>query len=73
MTVATPVPLVIYTTLTDAIHVATIGKWLGKLNLTRLQARPAHPGKDAESEAAFKKTSARSFVKPLPLDTAAKP
>ena len=52
-------------------HVATVGKWLGKLNLTRLQSRPAHPGKDAENEAAFKKSSATSFVKPWPHDTAA--
>ena len=54
-------------------HVATVGKWLGKLNLTRLQARPAHPGKDADGEAAFKKTSATSRAAPLPHDTAARP
>lgn len=45
-------------------HVATVGKWMGKLNLTRLQPRPAHPGKSAEAEAAFKKTSATSCVRP---------
>lgn len=36
----------------------TIGKWLRKLRLTRLQPRPCHPKKDASAQAAFKKTSA---------------
>jgi len=36
----------------------TIGKWLGKLRLTRLQPRPYHPKKDPAAEAAFKKTLA---------------
>ena len=36
-------------------HEATIGKLPGKLNLTRLQPRPAHPGKSPEAEASFKK------------------
>ncbi len=35
----------------------TIGKWLRKLGLTRLQPRPYHPKKDAEAQEAFKKTS----------------
>lgn len=35
----------------------TIGKWLRKLDLTRLQPRPFHPKKDAAAQAAFKKTS----------------
>jgi transposase len=35
----------------------TVGKWLRKLNLTRLQPRPYHPKKDAEAQEAFKKTS----------------
>ncbi len=35
----------------------TIGKWLRKLCLTRLQPRPYHPKKDAAAELAFKKTS----------------
>ena len=34
----------------------TIGKWLGKLRLTRLQPRPHHPKKDAAAQEAFKKT-----------------
>ncbi len=54
-------------------HVATAGKWLGTLNLTRLQARPAHPGKDADDEAAFKNTSATLSAAPWPRDTAARP
>ncbi len=35
----------------------TIGKWLRKLDLTRLQPRPFHPKKDAVAQEAFKKTS----------------
>lgn len=34
----------------------TMGKWLRRLDLTRLQPRPYHPKKDAEAETAFKKT-----------------
>ncbi len=33
----------------------TIGKWLRKLKLTRLQPRPYHPKKDAAAQEAFKK------------------
>ena len=36
----------------------TIGKWLRKLNLTRLQPRPYHPKKDPAAQEALKKTSA---------------
>jgi transposase len=39
------------------VHVHTIGKWLNRLGLTRLQPRPFHPKKEVEAEAAFKKTS----------------
>ena len=39
------------------VDVSTIGRWLGKLGLTRLQPRPVHPKKDAQAETAFKKTS----------------
>jgi transposase len=35
----------------------TIGKWLRKMDLTRLQPRPFHPKKDPAAEDAFKKTS----------------
>ena len=35
----------------------TIGKWLRKMDLTRLQPRPYHPKKDADAGEAFKKTS----------------
>src|SRR5271166_2542402 len=35
----------------------TIGKWLRKLELTRLQPRPYHPKKDEAAQQAFKKTS----------------
>jgi putative transposase len=39
-----------------AVNEGTIGRWLRKLGLTRLQPRPVHPKKDAAAEAAFKKT-----------------
>jgi transposase len=35
----------------------TIGKWLRKMELTRLQPRPFHPKKDEAAQATFKKTS----------------
>jgi transposase len=34
----------------------TLGKWLRKLDLTRLQPPPYHPRKDAAAQAAFKNT-----------------
>jgi putative transposase len=40
-----------------SVDASTIGKWLGKLGLTRLQPRPVHPKKEPEAEATFKKTS----------------
>lgn len=36
----------------------TIGRWLRKMRLTRLQPRPHHPKKNPEAQEAFKKTSA---------------
>jgi len=36
----------------------TMGTWLRRLEMTRLQPRPTHPKKDPEAEVAFKKTSA---------------
>jgi transposase len=38
----------------------TIGKWLRKLKLTRVQPRPYHPKKDEAAQEAFKKTSVLS-------------
>ena len=35
----------------------TMGKWLNKLGLTRVQPRPHHPKKDEAAQEAFKKTS----------------
>ncbi len=35
----------------------TIGKWLRKLGLTRLQPRPYHPKRDETAQQSFKKTS----------------
>jgi transposase len=40
---------------TVEVHERTIGKWLRKLKLTRLQPRPVHPKKDPDDEATFKK------------------
>lgn len=39
------------------VHESTIGKWLGKMGMTRLQPRPVHPKKKPEAEETFKKTS----------------
>jgi transposase len=36
----------------------TLGKWLRRLKLTRLQPRPHHPKKDEAAQQAFKKTLA---------------
>jgi len=40
------------------VNERTIGKWLRKMRLTRLQPRPFHPKKDAAAQEAFKKTLA---------------
>jgi transposase len=45
------------------VHVHTIGKWLNRFGLTRLQPRPYHPKKDVEAEASFKKRMARPVGK----------
>lgn len=42
-----------------SVHENTIGVWLRKMELTRLQPRPFHPRKDPDAQEAFKKTSAR--------------
>jgi transposase len=39
------------------VHERTVGKWLRRLGLTRLQPRPFHPKKDAAAQEAFKKPS----------------
>ncbi len=39
------------------VHERTVGKLLRRMGLTRLQARPYHPKKDADAQEAFKKTS----------------
>jgi transposase len=39
------------------VHESTVGKWLRRLGLTRLQPRPFHPKKDAEAQEEFKKNS----------------
>ena len=39
------------------VHQRTVAKWLGKMEMTRLQPRPFHPKKDAAAQEAFKKTS----------------
>jgi transposase len=40
------------------VHENTIGVWLRRMKLTRLQPRPFHPKKDQAAQTAFKKTSA---------------
>ncbi len=43
-----------------SVNERTIGKWLRKLKLTRLQPRPYHPQKDEAAQETYKKTSALS-------------
>jgi transposase len=40
-----------------SVNERTIGKWLHKLKLTRLQPRPFHPKKDLAAQETYKKTS----------------
>lgn len=40
-----------------SVHENTIGVWLRRMRLTRLQPRPFHPKKDPAAQEAFKKTS----------------
>jgi hypothetical protein len=46
----------------------TIGKWLRKLELTRLQPSPYHPKKDAAAQEALKKR-ARIGCPPVAVET----
>jgi transposase len=39
------------------VHESTVGKWLRRFGLTRLQARPCHPKTDHVAQETFKKTS----------------
>ena len=43
---------------TVTVSERTIGRWLRRLEMTRLQPRPFHPKKDAEAQEEFKKNSA---------------
>ena len=47
------------------VHKRTVAKWLGKLEMTRLQPRPFHPKKDGAAQETFKNVwpapSASSF------------
>jgi transposase len=51
----------------------TIGKWLRKLKLTRLQPRPYHPKKNAAAQEAFKKNFSAVLKEALLGTTAATP
>jgi len=43
---------------TVTVHERTIGKWLHRLKLTRLQPRPFYPKKNAEAQETFKQSFA---------------
>jgi transposase len=58
---------------TVTVHERTIGKWLRKLKLTRLQPRPVHPKKDPDAEVAFKKEFTSRLKAALVGTTAAMP
>jgi transposase len=51
----------------------TIGKWLRKLKLTRLQPRPYHPKKDEAAQQAFKENFSSILKQALLSTTAATP
>jgi hypothetical protein len=51
----------------------TIGKWLLKLKLTRLQPRPYYPKKDAAAQQAFKENFSSILKQALLGTTAATP
>jgi hypothetical protein len=51
----------------------TIGKWLRKLKLTRLQPRPYHPEKDEAAQQAFKENFSTILKKALLRTTAETP
>src|SRR5271165_5788845 len=51
----------------------TIGKWLCKLRLTRLQPRPYHPKKDPAAQESFKINFAGLMNEVLPVSAAGKP
>jgi transposase len=46
------------------VHESTVGTWLHKLGLTRLQPRPFHPKKDADAQETYKKNSPTWRAKP---------
>jgi hypothetical protein len=52
----------------DTVPERTIGKWLRKLKLTRLQPRPYHPKKDQAAQEDFKKR-ARIGGPPMAVET----
>ena len=54
---------------TVTVHERTVGKWLRRLKLTRLQPRPFHPKKDAAAQQAFKRDFA-TLAKDALLGTA---
>ena len=50
------------------VHESTVGKWLRRFGLTRLQPRPCHPKTDVAAQETFKKR-ARVFGPPVALET----
>jgi transposase len=49
-----------------SLHERSVGKMLTKLGYRRLSVRPRHPESDAAAQAAFKKTSPRSWRRNCP-------
>jgi len=50
----------------------TVGRWLRRLRMTRLQPRPVHPKKDLEAEVAFTENFAQLVTEALPASAAGK-
>ena len=56
-----------------AVDEDTIGKWLRKFRLTRLQPRPFHPKQDAAAQEAFQKDFDARLKQVVPAEAAGKP
>lgn len=50
------------------VHPSTMGKWLRRLRLTKMTARPFHPQKDEEAQVAFKRDFAAIVDERLPAE-----
>ena len=50
------------------VHPSTMARWLGRLRLTKMTARPFHPQKDEEAQEAFKRNFPAIVEAKLPFE-----